>query len=295
MLQCQYRKKERLSNMKKLMEWLIITAGTLCVTIGIYFFKFPNNFSTGGVSGISVILGGLIPAVSSGTFVLVINALLLLIGFVFLGRSFGIKTAYCSMLMSVSIYVLERIWPMVGPMTSQPVLELAFSIIFPAVGSAILFNWGASTGGTDIVAMLMKKFTSLDIGKALLVTDILIVLGSFAVFGVETGLFSLSGLLGKSLVVDGMIESLNVSKYFTIVTSQADEIKEYINKELHRGATICDCTGSYTNEGKKLILTVLYRGQALQLKNYIKSVDKSAFMIIANTSNVIGKGFRNVM
>ncbi|MBE7035841.1 MAG: YitT family protein [Ruminococcaceae bacterium] len=281
--------------MKKLVEWLIITAGTLCVSVGIYFFKFPNNFSTGGVSGISVILGGLIPAVSSGTFVLVINALLLLIGFIFLGKSFGIKTAYCSMLMSISIYLLEWLCPLTEPMTKQPVLELAFSIILPAVGSAILFNWGASTGGTDIVAMLMKKYTSLDIGKALLATDTLIVFGSFAVFGIETGLFSFLGLLGKSLVVDGMIESLNVSKYFTIITSHADEIKEYINKELHRGATICDCTGSYTNDEKKLILTVLYRSQALQLKNYVKSVDKSAFIVIANTSNVIGKGFRNVM
>ncbi|MGN1059220.1 MAG: YitT family protein [Clostridia bacterium] len=281
--------------MKKLRDWAIITFGTLLVAAGIYFFKFPNHFSTGGVSGISVILGGLIPGISSGTFVLIINMVLLLIGFLFLGKGFGLKTAYCSMLMSLSVYFLEWICPMPAPMTHQPFLELTYSVILPAVGSAILFNWGASTGGTDIVAMLLKKYTSLDIGKALLATDTVIVLGSFAVFGVETGLFSFLGLLAKALVVDSVIESLNLSKYFTIVTSHPEEIKHFINVELHRGATICDCVGAYTDHDKKLILTVLHHGQAIRLKNYIKTVDAHAFMVITNTSNVIGKGFRSVM
>lgn len=281
--------------MKKLKDWLIISLGTLCVAAGVYFFKFPNHFSTGGVSGISVILGGLFPQISSGTFVLIINIVLLLIGFLFLGRGFGIKTAYCSMLMSFSIYLLEKFVPMAEPMTTQPFLELTYSVILPAVGSAILFNWGASTGGTDIVAMLLKKYTSLDIGKALLATDTVIVLGSFAVFGVQTGLFSFLGLLAKALVVDNVIESLNQSKYFTIITSEAETIQTYINRELHRGATVCDCVGSYTQNEKKMILTAMKHAQAILLKNYVHRVDPHAFMVIANTSNVIGKGFRGVM
>lgn len=281
--------------LKKLKDWLIISLGTLCVSAGVYFFKFPNHFSTGGVSGISVILGGLFPNVSSGTFVLIINMALLLIGFLFLGRSFGIKTAYCSMLMSLSVYTLERLVPLAEPLTTQPFLELTYSVILPAVGSAVLFNWGASTGGTDIVAMLLKKYSSLDIGKALLATDTIIVLGSFAVFGVQTGLFSFLGLLAKALVVDNVIESLNQSKYFTIITSEAEAIQNYINRDLHRGATVCDCVGSYTQDEKKMILTAMKHAQAIMLKNYVHRVDPHAFMVIANTSNVIGKGFRGVM
>ncbi len=281
--------------LKKLWDWIIISVGTLCITAGIYFFKFPNHFTTGGVSGISVILGGLFPAVSSGTFVLVINMVLLVVGFLFLGRGFGVKTAWCSMLMSLSIYFLERFVPLSEPLTNQPFLELTYSVILPAVGSAFLFNLGASTGGSDIVAMLLKKYTSLDMGKALLATDALIVLGSFAVFGLETGLFSFLGLLAKALVVDNVIESLNQSKYFTIITSEAEAIRLYINKELHRGATVCDCVGSYTQDDKKMILTAMKHAQALQLKQYVSTVDPHAFMVIANTSHVIGKGFRGVM
>ena len=181
---------------KRLSDALLLTTGTLLVSFGVYFFKFPNNFSTGGVSGISVILGALLPGVSTGTLVLIINAALLLLGFAVFGRSFGLKTVYCSMLMSLSIYALERLVPMDAPLTTQPMLELVFSVLLPAVGSAILFNLQGSTGGTDIVAMIFRKYTDLDIGKALFCTDFLIATLAGVVFGIETGLFSLLGLLG---------------------------------------------------------------------------------------------------
>ena len=265
------------------------------VTIGVYFFKFPNNFSTGGVSGISVILGALIPGMSTGTLVLIINVTLLIVGFCVFGRSFGIRTVYCSMLMSLSIYILERVLPMEHPLTTQPMLELVFSVLFPAVGSAILFNIQGSTGGTDIVAMIFKKFTSLDIGKALFCTDFIIATLAGVVFGIETGLFSLLGLLAKALVVDSVIESINMSKYFTIVTHNPDEVIAYIKKELNRSATLVTGEGAYTHEGRKLILTVLNRAQAVRLRGYIRSIDPHAFIVITNTSQIIGKGFRQTL
>ena len=179
---------ESKSSMKdKIKDFLWLTLGTLMVTIGVYFFKFPNNFSTGGVSGISVILGALIPGMSTGTLVLIINVTLLIVGFCVFGRSFGIRTVYCSMLMSLSIYILERVLPMEHPLTTQPMLELVFSVLFPAVGSAILFNIQGSTGGTDIVAMIFKKFTSLDIGKALFCTDFIIATLAGVVFAGAAG------------------------------------------------------------------------------------------------------------
>lgn len=287
---------ESKSSMKdKIKDFLWLTLGTLMVTIGAYFFKFPNNFSTGGVSGISVILSALIPGMSTGTLVLIINVTLLIVGFCVFGRSFGIRTVYCSMLMSLSIYILERVLPMEHPLTTQPMLELVFSVLFPAVGSAILFNSQGSTGGTDIVAMIFKKFTSLDIGKALFCTDFIIATLAGVVFGIETGLFSLLGLLAKALVVDSVIESINMSKYFTIVTHNSDEVIAYIKKELNRSATLVTGEGAYTHEGRKLILTVLNRAQAVRLRGYIRNIDPHAFIVITNTSQIIGKGFRQTL
>ena len=287
---------ESKSSMKdKIKDFLWLTLGTLMVTIGVYFFKFPNNFSTGGVSGISVILGALIPGMSTGTLVLIINVTLLIVGFCVFGRSFGIRTVYCSMLMSLSIYILERVLPMEHPLTTQPMLELVFSVLFPAVGSAILFNIQGSTGGTDIVAMIFKKFTSLDIGKALFCTDFIIATLAGVVFGIETGLFSLLGLLAKALVVDSVIESINMSKYFTIVTHNSDEVIAYIKKELNRSATLVTGEVAYTHEGRKLILTVLNRAQAVRLRGYIRNIDPHAFIVITNTSQIIGKGFRQTL
>lgn len=279
---------------KGVKEFFVITTGALLVAIGVYFFKFPNNFSTGGVSGISVILGAYFPSVTPGKFLLVINVALLSIGFLFFGRSFGLKTVYCSIVLSGTVYILENLFPVVQPLTNQPFLELIYSVLFPAVGSAMLFNTKASTGGTDIVAMILKKYTSLNIGKALLITDCIIVLISFNVFGVETGLLSLLGLLTKALVIDNVIESINLSKYFTIITQKPSEIIRYINNELNRGATICECKGVFSNGDKAMILSVLSRAQAVQLKRYIKNTDPHSFIVISNTSDIIGKGFREL-
>ena len=163
-------------------EWLMITAGILIMTAGIYFFKFPNHFSTGGVTGISIVLGHYIPSMTPGTFVAVINAALLLLGFAVFGKSFGLKTVYASMLMSGLLRLLEIICPMEAPMTDQPLVELMFAVGLPAVGSAILFNVGASSGGTDIVAAMINKYRDISLGHALLITDLLIITSGYLVF-----------------------------------------------------------------------------------------------------------------
>ena len=271
--------------------------GTLlggAAAVGIYFFKFPNNFSTGGVSGISILLGKLVPFLSPAVSMWVINLILLLIGFLFFGRGFGLMTAYCSMLYSFLTWLFEVIYPMTAPFTDQPFLELCFAMMLPAVGSAILFNCNASTGGTDIVAMILKKYTSLDIGKALLVSDALIAFSACFVFDIRTGLFSLLGLIIKAFVVDSVIESINLCKYFSIVTSCPDAICDYIIREMNRSSTVIDAIGAYSHENRKVILVACRRSEAVRLRQYIKTVDPKAFMFITNTSEIIGKGFRTV-
>lgn len=276
-------------------EWLMITAGILVITAGVYFFKFPNHFSTGGVTGISIVLGHYLPALTPGTFVTVINVLLLLIGFAVFGRSFGLKTVYASLLMSGALRLLEIVCPMEGPMTSQPLLELMFAVGLPAVGSAILFNQGASSGGTDIVAMILRKYTSLNIGAALLCSDTVITLSACLAFGMETGLFSLLGLIVKALFVDMVMDNLQVKKCFQIITSNPEPVEDYITKQLHRGATQLHGEGVYTHEGKTVLMTVVSRHEAVLLRNFVRENDPGAFQIITSSTEIIGNGFRGVM
>lgn len=278
---------------QKIKEYLLLTLGVLCVVIGVYFFKFPNNFAIGGVTGLAMIvsnsLGG---AVSSATLVTIVNTILLIIGLLVLGKEFSLKTIYGSFLLSGSLQLLEVVYPMTAPFTTEPVLELAFAVGFPAIGAAILFNSGGSTGGTDIVAMILKKYSSFDIGQALFLTDVILTLLAFPAFGMQTGLLSFLGLVLKSTVVDTAIESMNLCKYFTVICDDAEAINNFIVNELHRSATVCDATGAFSGQNKKVVLTVMNRSQAVQLRQFIKHEQPSAFILITNTSEIIGRGFR---
>ncbi|WMJ24467.1 YitT family protein [Paludicola sp. MB14-C6] len=274
-------------------EYSILTLASIILIVGVYVFKFPNNFSFGGVTGISVILGKALPF-SASTFTFIINIALLLIGFIFLGKGFGIKTVYVSLLTSFGFSFCDHFFPMTKPLTNQPVLELIFAIVLPAVSAAMLFNVDASGGGTDIIAMILKKYTQVNIGTALFLVDSLITAIAFFMFGPETGLFSVCGLLAKSLVIDTVIENINLCKYFTIVCDDAAPICNFIHTQLHRSATIFRAEGSYVHSEKTIILTVMKRRQAVLLRNYVKKQQPGAFIMITNSSEIIGKGFRGL-
>lgn len=276
-------------------DYALLTLGSLLIAVGVYFFKFPNHFSTGGVSGISIILNHYFPGLSSGTFMFVINQLLLVVGFMVFGRGFGFRTAYCSLVMSGAAWALEAVLPMSAPMTHQPLLELIFAVTLPAVGSAILFNLEASSGGTDVVAMILKRYTSLNIGISLLCADFLITVMACVAFGMETGLFSILGLVIKAVVVDLVLENIKVHKCFQIITAKPEPIVRYIVEDLHRGATNLCGEGAYTHENKTVILTVVNRAQAVKLLHYAKAVDPGSFILITNTGEIIGKGFRGTL
>lgn len=283
-------KKKLVDNLK---EYLLISAGVELVVLGVYFFKFPNNFSIGGVTGLAILLSSLLgPKISTSTVVFVINMILLVVGYLVIGRSFGNKTAYGSILMSASLSLLEYLFPLTGPLTSEPMLELAFAVLLPAVGAAILFNIGASTGGTDVVAMILKKYSNIDIGRSLFITDLFLTLASFLIFDITTGLLSLLGLLVKSTMVDTIIENLNLHKYLTIICKDPKPISEFILNTLHRSATISDAKGAFSNQEKKIIFAVMNRSQAVQLRRFIKETEPDAFILITNTSEIVGRGFR---
>ena len=173
-------------------------------------------------------------------------------------------------------------------------LELCYAVILPAVGSAIVFNIGASTGGTDIVAMILHKYTSLEIGRALLISDLAIVLAGAALYGPATGLYCILGMILKTTVVDGAIESINLRKVCTVVTSNPGPTRDFIVRELHRSATEERAKGTYSHEEKWVLMTVLTRSQAQHLRRFVRLNDPHAFITIVNSSEIIGKGFRSI-
>ena len=286
-------KTGKLFTVANIKAFLLVNLGILLLTVGVYFFKMPNHFTTGGVSGLAIILGSVVPFLSTATLMSIINVALLVVGYLFLGKQFGFWTTYCSLMYSLETWLLETFCPMDAPFTDQPLLELCFAMMLPAVGSALLFNYNASSGGTDIVAMILKKYTSIsDIGKALFASDSLIALSSFFFFGVETGMFSLLGLFLKAFVVDSVIENINLCKFFSIVTSKPQEICDFIIRDLHRSSTVVDGEGAYSHKDRKVVLTAVRRGEAVRLRQKCKEIDPHSFMFITNTSEIIGKGFR---
>ena len=296
-------------NAKNIKYFIYVNIGILLTAIGIYFFKTPNGFATGGVSGLSLIMSKILPGgISQGVYMLAINVLLLILGFAILGKSCGILTCYCSLMISFENLIFEAvfpydnaaIFPFAGKLTGEPLLELVYAVLLTGVGSAILFKFKASSGGTDIIALIFKKKTDINVGTALLFSDIFIALATFidmsgdtARFDAQTGLFSLLGLFAKIFIIDDIIDSINLCKSFTIITTKPDEINSFITDKLAHSATVYDAEGAYTHEGRTVIMTVCRRSEAIRLRKAVNQIDPHAFIIITKTSEIMGRGFRN--
>ncbi|NLI91196.1 MAG: YitT family protein [Peptococcaceae bacterium] len=279
--------------MKRINEFLLINLGLFLVAVGIVLFKIPNKFATGGVSGVAIIADKYFPNAPVGSLMFIINLILVILGFIFLGKNFGSKTVYSSFVLSGMVWALEKIFLLTKPLTGDTMLELVYAILLPAIGTAIVFNNNASTGGTDIIAKILSKYTSFHIGMTLLISDFSITIFALFVFGIKAGMYSILGLIMKAFIIDLVIENLNISKHFVIISKKPEEVKEYIVKELKRGATIHKAFGAYSHEEKEVITAVMNRRQALKLRKFIRNIDRNAFISIINTSEIIGKGFPN--
>lgn len=277
----------------KIKEFVLVNLGLLFSALGIVLFKAPNGFAMGGVSGISIILSKYFPNLNIGMIMLIINIALNIIGFIFLGNDFGLKTVYSSFALSFFVWLGEKIIPLEAPLTGDAMLELFFAIALPAVGSAIVFNQNSSTGGTDIVAKILSKKTHLHVGKTLLISDFLIAFSAIFALGTLQGLYSIFGLVLKSFLVDIVIENLNISKKVEIITSNPKPIQDFIINEMHRSSTVAKAEGAYTHNEKTILMTVVNRQQAIKLRDFVHKIEKEPFIIITNSSEIIGKGFRN--
>lgn len=281
--------------LKTLKSYLLITLGTVLMAVGVYFFEFTNNFSTGGTSGlamaISEMTGWLSPAQLSSIF----NVFLLIVGLIVLGKAFTAKTIFCTLLFSLLLNVFEWLFPMGAPFTTQKTVELLIDMLLVSLGAALIFNEDGSSGGTDVVAMILKKYTRINVGKALLIADSAVILLCFSAYGTEIGILSLFAIAIRALVVDGAIDSFNSSKFLMIITDKEEKILDFIMHDLERGASVVnDCVGAYTNNEKKMIISVVDKREAVKLKKKIKEIDPVAFVIVGTTNDIMGDGFKPI-
>ena len=279
--------------MKIVRQYTIITLGISMMAVGVYFFKFPNNFVFGGVTGAAALAAKLTP-ISASEFSAVVNMLMLLLGLIFLGKEFALTTGYATVVLSAELMLLEKVYPLNEPLSDQPMLELIFAIALPAIASALLFSVGASSGGTDVIALIVEKYTHLhSIAAALFLTDLVMVVAACFVFDLHTALYSFVGLTVKSLMIDVVLERMKMCKAILIVCDDKEPVCDFVNKELNRGATYTPCNGAYTNQPRYIIYTTLTRHEAMQLREFIHKEHLNAFMSMLSTTEVFGKGFDN--
>lgn len=286
------KKKRNHDPMPKWKEITLMTFAAILMAFSSHFFKYPNHFVIGGVEGLSIILSdyvGLPPA----NITLISNLILLLLAYFIIGKKFVIRTGYVSILNSVTAVVLDYIMPLGSTLTDNVLLELILAVTVSAFGSTILFYVSSSSGGTDIVAMIFKKYTNMEIGKSLLMVDSVLTLISIKIFGIEIGLLSCLGLLMKGVFVDTIIQSFNTAKFFIIITSKPDEVGSFIRKDLNRSATVIQGKGLYRGKDHTVFLCVTNKYEAGLFGNFIKSIDENCFITVINTSKIIGKGFYN--
>ena len=275
-------------------DFVIINLGLFLVAAGIHFFKVPNHFAIGGTSGIAIVLKYFFENLSVGPLLYIINAVLIVLGFIFVGFKFTSRTIYSSVMLSTMVAVMEKLMPLHTSLTGDAMLDLMFAVFLPGIGTALVFDRGTSTGGTDILAKILNKYMHMNIGMTLLLSDFIITVVAGATFGIRIGLYSILGLFIKGFLVDLIIESINLHKQVVIVSEYIQEIKVFILQNMNRTATIHDAYGAYTGDKKQVITTIVTRRQAALIRNFVREIDKNAFLSITNTSEIVGRGFRNV-
>lgn len=279
--------------MKYVKQYVLITLSISIMSVGVYFFKFPNNFVFGGVTGTAALVAKLTP-MSASAFSSAANLVLLVVGLIFLGKEFAMTTGYATFVMSVELMVFEKLCPLSGPLSDQPMLDLLFAIALPAIASALLFNVGASSGGTDIIALIVEKYTHIhSIAVALFITDLFMVIAACFVFDLYTALYSFVGLTVKSLVIDAVLEKIKMCKAILIVCDEKKPICDFVMRKLMRGATYTPCFGAYTDKPHYIIYTTLTRHEADQLQEFIHKEHLNPFMSMLSTTEVFGKGFNH--
>lgn len=269
-------------------EGLMITFAMLMVSSAVYFFMVPSKIVVGSVSGLAMVLAEILHMQMS-TITFILNVVLLLAGFIFIGKEFGAKTIYTSLLLPIFLWIFEHIVPVNESLTGNSVYDLVAYILIIALGQAILFNVNASSGGLDVVAKIISKYTHADIGKAVTIGGLITAVTSIFAYDVGTLIVSVLGTFANGLAVDYFIDGFNKRKKICILSEEYEKIQEYIMKDLGRGVTIYTARGGYDGREKTELVTIMTPNEYKLLLNYLHSTDIQAFVTVYNVSQVIGK------
>ncbi|MGY3189751.1 uncharacterized membrane-anchored protein YitT (DUF2179 family) [Lysinibacillus sp. TE18511] len=270
-----------------IMEYVYVVVGAAVIAIGFNVFLLPNQIASGGVSGISTILHGLF-GWNPGYVQYAFNIPLFIAGVLLLGKKFGIKSFIGTVTLPL-IVLLTHSWE---PWTDNPLLGALFGGIVVGLGIGLVFKGNASTGGTDLLAQIITKFTGITLGTSVLLIDGMIAISAAIVFDLEKGLYALIGLYVTTKTIDIIQLGFSQSKMVYIITMKQDEIRDAIYAEINRGVTKLPAIGGYTGEARPVLMVVVYQTEFTKLKQLIKSVDPSAFVIVSDAYEVLGKGFK---
>ena len=277
--------KKKLNYAEIIKETAILTVAVAIIAAAVYFFLVPSHASVSSISGLGIVLANFIPLPLSAI-TMILNVVLLLIGFVTCGREFGVKTVYTSIMLPVFLGIFEQIFPNFGSMTDSQELDVLCYILVVSVGLSILFNRNASSGGLDIVAKIMNKYLHMELGKAMSLSGMCVALSAALVYDKKTVVLSILGTYFNGIILDHFIFDNNIKRRVCIITKKEEELRRFITQDLHSGATIYEAIGAYNFEKHNEIITIVDKSEYQKLMKFINELDPKAFITVYTVSSM---------
>ena len=277
--------KKKLNYADIVKETVILTVAVAIIAAAVYFFLVPSHTSVSSISGLGIVLSNFVPLQLSAI-TMILNVVLLIIGFITCGREFGVKTVYTSVMLPLFLGLFEIIFPNFGSMTDSQELDVLCYILVVSVGLSILFNRNASSGGLDIVAKIMNKYLHMELGKAMSLSGMCVALSAALVYDKKTVVLSILGTYFNGIVLDNFIFDHNIKRRVCIITKKEEELRQFIIHDLHSGATIYEAIGAYNMEKRREIITIVDKGEYQKLMKFINQEDPKAFITVYNVSNM---------
>ena len=277
--------KKKLNYADIVKETVILTVAVAIIAAAVYFFLVPSHTSVSSISGLGIVLSNFVPLQLSAI-TMILNVVLLIIGFFTCGREFGVKTVYTSVMLPLFLGLFEIIFPNFGSMTDSQELDVLCYILVVSVGLSILFNRSASSGGLDIVAKIMNKYLHMELGKAMSLSGMCVALSAALVYDKKTVVLSILGTYFNGIVLDHFIFDNNIKRRVCIITKKEEELRQFIIHDLHSGATIYEAIGAYNMEKRREIITIVDKGEYQKLMKFINQEDPKAFITVYNVSNM---------
>ena len=266
-------------------EAAILTGGVAIIAAAVYFFLVPSHASVSSISGLGIVLANFVPLPLSAI-TMILNVVLLIIGFFTCGREFGVKTVYTSVMLPVFIALFERLFPDIGSLTDSQELDVLCYILVVSVGLSILFNRNASSGGLDIVAKIMNKYLHMELGRAMSLSGMCVALSAALAYDKKTVVLSILGTYFNGLVLDHFIFDYNIKRRVCIITEKEEALRRFILSDLHSGATVYESYGAYNMQKRREIITIVDKIEYQKLMNYMNQADPQAFITVYTVSDI---------